>query len=103
MAKSDLRTRPAFHTLKEFFDAPLTVVMTAVTVGRWSESATGWSPRKLVQALRFYREMRINVCGQAVVAVPSPPELVDVMSGIRHRTAGKPYRSEPSQVALHRH
>ncbi|AEK36328.1 transposase for insertion sequence element [Corynebacterium variabile DSM 44702] len=34
MAKSDLRARPVFHTLRESIDAHLTVVMAALAVGR---------------------------------------------------------------------
>ncbi|MCJ7858964.1 hypothetical protein MUN33_09620 [Corynebacterium sp. LD5P10] len=33
MAKSDLRARPIFHTLKDSIDAHLTVVMSALAVG----------------------------------------------------------------------
>ncbi|MGV0870554.1 IS1634 family transposase, partial [Corynebacterium kalidii] len=68
MAKSDLRARPIFHTLRSSIDAHLTVVMSALAVGRWLESATGWSLRKLVRDLRGYREMRINVGGHEGVA-----------------------------------
>lgn len=41
IAKSDLRARPVFHTLKASIDAHLTVVMSAMAVGRWLESVTG--------------------------------------------------------------
>ena len=37
-------------------------------------------------------EIRINVGGhEAVAAVPRPPELVEVVSDIRRRAAGKPH------------
>lgn len=92
MAKSDLRARPVFHTLKASIDAHLTVVMAALAVGRWLESASGWSLKKLVQTLRGYREKRINVGGhEAVAAVPLPPELVDVKSDIQAKAGAKPY------------
>ena len=92
MAKSDLKARPIFHTLKQSIDAHLTVVMAALAVGRWLESASGWSLKKLVQTLRGYREMRINVGGhEAVAAVPLPPELVEIVSDIRRRAVGTPY------------
>lgn len=92
MAKSDLRARPIFHTLKQSIEAHLTVVMAALAVGRWLESATGWSLTKLVQTLRGYREMRINVGGhEAVAAVPLPPELIEVMDNIQAKVASKPY------------
>ena len=59
----------------------LKVVMAALAVGRSLESASGWSLKKLVQTLRGYREMRINVGGhEAVAAVPLPPELVEIVS-----------------------
>ncbi len=91
-AKSDLRARPIFHTLKQSIEAHLTVVMAALAVGRWLESATGWSLTKLVQTLRGYREMRINVGGhEAVAAVPLPPELIEVMDNIQAKVASKPY------------
>lgn len=48
LAKSDLKARPIFHTLKQSIDAYLTVVMAALAVGRWLESASGWSLKKLV-------------------------------------------------------
>jgi len=92
MAKSDLRARPVFHTLKDSIDAHLTVVMSAMAVGRWLESVTGWSLKKLVQQLRGYREIRINVGGhEAVAAVPLPPELSELMSDIKRWDAEKPY------------
>lgn len=89
MAKSDLRARPVFHTLKASIDAHLTVVMAALAVGRWLETATGWSLKKLVQQLRGYREMRINVGGhETVAAVPLPTELADPVERI-NRQAGQ--------------
>jgi hypothetical protein len=92
MAKSDLKARPIFHTLKQSIDAHLTVVMAALAVGRWLESASEWSLKKLVQTLRGYREMRINVGGhEAVAAVPLPPELVEIVSDIWRRAVGTPY------------
>lgn len=92
MAKSVLRARPVFHTLKDSIDAHLTVVMSAMAVGRWLESASGWSLKKLVQQLRGYREMRINVGGhEAVAAVPLPPELSEPVNDIKRRADGKPY------------
>ena len=55
------------------------------------ESASGWSLKKLVQTLRGYREIRINVGGhEAVAAVPLPQELIDVMSDIQAKSAAKP-------------
>ncbi|MDN6281708.1 MAG: transposase [Corynebacterium sp.] len=85
MAKSDLRARPVFHTLKASIDAHLTVVMAALAVGRWLETATGLSLKMLVQQLRGYREMRINVGGhEAVAAVPLPEELAELIDRI-HR------------------
>ncbi|MFZ2563348.1 MAG: transposase, partial [Corynebacterium variabile] len=42
MAKSDLKARPIFHTLKQSIDAHLTVVMAALAVGRW-RWVVGWS------------------------------------------------------------
>jgi len=88
MAKSELKARPIFHTIKASIDAHLTVVMAALAVGRWLESATGWSLKKLGQTLRGYREMRINVGGhEAVAAVPLPPELSELMKKIADRAA----------------
>lgn len=89
MAKSDLRARPVFHTLKASIDAHLTVVMAALAVGRWLETATGWSLKKLVQQLRGYREVRINVGGhEAVAAVPLPAELAELIEQISVRAGG---------------
>lgn len=89
MAKSDLSARPVFHTLKASIDAHLTVVMAALAVGRWLETTTGWSLKKLVQQLRGYREMRINVGGhEAVAAVPLPAELAELIEQISARAGG---------------
>ncbi|MCJ7858963.1 hypothetical protein MUN33_09615 [Corynebacterium sp. LD5P10] len=53
---------------------------------------TGWSLKKLVQQLRGYREMRINVGGhEAVAAVPLPPELSELVNNIKRRDVEKPY------------
>ena len=86
IAKSDLRARPAFHTLKASIDAHLTVVMAALAVGRWLETATGWSLKKLVQQLRGYWEVRIDVGGrEAVAAVPLPREPVELVEQINRQ------------------
>lgn len=78
-----------FDTLKASIDAHLTVVMSAMAVGRWLESVTGRSLKKIVQQLRSYREMRINVDGdEAVAAVPLPPELSELMNQIKRRGPG---------------
>ncbi|AHW64692.1 Hypothetical protein CGLY_11235 [Corynebacterium glyciniphilum AJ 3170] len=66
--------------------------MSPLAVGRWLESATGCSLKRLVQQLRGYREMRINVGGhEAVASVPLPPELSELVYEIKRRAVGKPY------------
>lgn len=68
------------------------MMMVAVTVGRRMESAMSWPLKKMVQALSGYREMEISVGEHEVVtAMPSPPELVEVMRNIQRRATEKRY------------
>lgn len=68
-----------------------TVVRAVLPVGRWLESATGLSLKKLVQTLCGYREVRISVGGhESVAAVPLSPELSELMCNIRVATVGGP-------------
>ncbi len=50
MTKSDLRARPVFHHERDAVKAHLTVVMTALSIARYLQDATGLSIEKILQA-----------------------------------------------------
>jgi hypothetical protein len=70
MAKSDLRARPVFHRDRDAIEAHLTVVFAALAVSRHLQDATGVSIKKLVNALRPLRTVRVDVGGHPITAAP---------------------------------
>ncbi|WP_413542396.1 IS1634 family transposase [Citricoccus nitrophenolicus] len=70
MAKSDLRARPIFHRTRESIEAHLTMVFCALAVGRYIQTATGMSIKKVVQTLQPLREAVLQVRGETI-AVPA--------------------------------
>ena len=64
MAKSDLKARPVFHRKREAIEAHLTIVLTALAIGRSLESQTGMSIKQLVKILRPIRSGTVDINGQ---------------------------------------
>lgn len=72
MSKSDLKARPIFHRKRDAIEAHLTVVMTALAIGRTIEQKTGLSIKKFVKILRPIRTGTITING---VIYPAEPEI----------------------------
>lgn len=68
MCKSDLRTRPIFHHLRDSIEAHLTIVFAALAIGRTIESCTGMSIKRFVQTMRPIRSGIVVINGKEYVA-----------------------------------
>ena len=64
MAKSDLKARPIFHHKRDSIEAHLTVVLTALAIGKSIEMQTQMSIKQVVKLLRPVRSGTIVVNGQ---------------------------------------
>lgn len=64
MAKSDLKARPIFHRKQDAIDAHLTMVLTALAMGRYLESQAGMSIKQLVNLLRPIRAGIVTLHGK---------------------------------------
>jgi hypothetical protein len=88
MSKHDLKARPVYAHTRESIDAHLAVVFAALAVSHWLEQRSGWSIKRLVQALRRYRQVTINTGTQQIIAEqPIPDELRRILSKI-HQLPG---------------
>jgi predicted secreted protein len=63
MTKSDLRARPIFHREKDSIDAHLTVVFTALAIGRHLQELTGLPLKRLITDLKGLRGSRVLING----------------------------------------
>ncbi len=89
MSKHDLSARPIFHHQRESIDAHLTIVMAALAVSKWIETATGWSIRKFVKTARRYRTFTIQAGNHTLTAAdPVPTDLAEALNAIRERSNG---------------
>ena len=85
MSKSDLAARPIYHYLKDSIEAHLTIVFTALAIARDLQARTGWSLRKLVQALRPLQHVTIQLGGQQLQAEPRiPDDLTEILGKLGH-------------------
>ena len=76
MSKHDLQARPVYRTTSAIRSkAHLTIVMAALALSKWIESATGWSIRKFVKTARRYRTITIQAGDHTINRrrPPSPP------------------------------
>ena len=74
MSKHDLQARPVYHHLRESIEAHLTIVMAALAVSKWIETATGWSIRKFVKTTRRYKTITIQAGDQTITAADTLPD-----------------------------
>ncbi len=89
MSKHDLQARPVYHHLRESIEAHLTIVMAALAVSKWIETATGWSIRKFVKTTRRYKTITIQAGDQTITAADTlPDDLTDALDAIRQRSRG---------------
>lgn len=64
MAKSDFKARPIFHRKRDSIEAHLTIVLTALAMGRKIEAQTGMSIKQFVKILRPVRSGIVIINGQ---------------------------------------
>jgi hypothetical protein len=76
MAKSDFKARPIFHRKRDSIDAHLTIVLTALAIGRNIEALTGISIKQFVKILRPVRSGIVIIDGQEYPATEIIPESV---------------------------
>ncbi|GEL96449.1 IS1634 family transposase [Cellulomonas composti] len=89
MAKSDLAARPIYARTRDSIEAHLSIVFTAIAVGRWIEETTGWSLRKFVKTARRYRTIEITLGEHTITAAdPLPDDLAAVLEAIKTRATG---------------
>ena len=74
MSKSDLAARPIFHRTRDAIEAHLTIVFAALAIARDLQARTGWSLRKIIQALRPLQHITIRLGDQELQAKPTIPE-----------------------------
>lgn len=68
MVKSDFKARPIFHRKRDSIEAHLTIVLTALAMGKSIESQTGMSIKHLVKTLRPVRSGIVVINGQEYIA-----------------------------------
>ncbi|MBI4215718.1 MAG: IS1634 family transposase [Parcubacteria group bacterium] len=68
MAKSDFKARPIFHRKQDSIEAHLTIVLTALAIGKSLESQTGMTIKQLVKTLRPIRSGIVVINGQEYLA-----------------------------------
>lgn len=89
MSKHDLKARPVYSRTRESIDAHLAVVFAALAVSHWIEQRTGWTIKRLVRALRLYRQVTINTGTQQITAEhPIPDEIRTILAKIHHLPRG---------------
>jgi Transposase DDE domain len=89
MSKHDLQARPIYHHQRESIDAHLSIVMAALAVAKWIETATGWSIRKFVKTARRYRTFTIKAGEHTITAAdPVPADLAVALDAIKQRSSG---------------
>ena len=69
MSKSDLRARPLFARRRDSIEAHLTIVFTALAIGRTVQDRTGLSLRRVLRQLRPLRSATIQANG-AIQTMP---------------------------------
>ena len=79
MAKSDFKTRPIFHRKRDSIEAHLTIVLTALAIGKSLESQIGMSIKQLVKTLRPIRSGIVVINGQEYIAEETIPPVVHTL------------------------
>ena len=79
MAKSDFKARPIFHRKRDSIEAHLTIVLTALAIGKSLESQTGTSIKQLVKTLRPIRSGIVVINGQEYIAEEEIPPVIHTL------------------------
>ena len=84
MAKSDLKARPVFHRKRDSIEAHLTIVFTALAIGRRIEAKTGISLKKFINTLRPIRAGSVVINGKEYTAEETiTPQVEDLLKTLR--------------------
>ena len=85
MSKTDLAARPMFVRKRDAIEAHLTVVFTALAVGRAAQDRTGLSIRNVIRQLRPLRSATIAINGAVQTFPPAiGPEQQKILDDLRH-------------------
>ena len=79
MSKTDLAARPIFHRTRDAIEAHLTIVFTALAIARDLQARTGWSIKKIIQALRPLQHVTVRLGDQLLHAEPALPDKTSEM------------------------
>ena len=79
MAKSDFKARPIFHRKRDSIEAHLTIVLTALAIGKSLESQTNMSIKQLVKTLRPIRSGIVVINGQEYIADEDIPPVIQTL------------------------
>jgi len=79
MAKSDFKARPIFHRKRDSIEAHLTIVLTALAIGKSLESQSGMSIKQLVKTLRPIRSGVVVINGKEYIADEDIPPVVHTL------------------------
>jgi len=79
MAKSDFKARPIFHRKRDSIEAHLTIVLTALAIGRKIEFKTGSSIKQFVKVLRPIRSGVVIINNQEYPAKEVIPESIKML------------------------
>lgn len=79
MAKSDFKARPIFHRKRDSIEAHLTIVLTALAIGKSLESQTNMSIKHLVKTLRPIRSGIVVINGQEYPAEEDIPPVIHTL------------------------
>lgn len=79
MAKSDFKARPIFHRKRDSIEAHLTIVLTALAMGRNIEALTGISIKQFVKLMRPVRSGIVIIDDQEYQAREIIPESVQAI------------------------
>lgn len=70
MSKTDLQARPMLHRQRDAIEAHLTIVFAALAIARFLQNKTGFSIRRIIQALRPLQDVTVTLAGQEITAKP---------------------------------
>jgi transposase len=84
MAKSDLKARPIFHRKRDSIEAHLTVVFTALAIGRRIEAKSGVSIKQFIKTLLPVRAGTVIINGKKYMAKESIPPAADKLLKTLH-------------------
>ncbi len=85
MSKTDLRARPFYARTRQAIEAHLTIVMTALAVGREVQARTRLSLRRVVRTLQPLRAATVHINGDTITIPahipPTEAAILDALNG----------------------